>query len=195
MGPKLYRQTGKNFSRTISADAWNGVEDTIFRTRAPGTWEALCPEGAIEFVELPSKERDRVLATSSFEEAIWTRQAMLLARDNRGTYYYVDQLRDEQGGLGYRVFKGPRGRLSLTTMVDIVDDSNGKIFATTSGSLRLLIQEDRREARWLVGKKSENLVILDYKAMRKLVYGDLGVYAGQELGTICSLNAASGSRP
>lgn len=195
-GPKLYRQHSKYRSSGRAIGLWGGTKRLTLSRRDLGKWEIDCPKQVIEFEEAGLAERDRVLASSTFEEPIWRRNEKVLARDTKGTYYYVDEIRREFGGLGYRVFKGPRGRLKLTTMVDIIDDPKGQIFATTSGSLRLILGKDEAPAaRWLVGRRSEELENIDVWGSGKLIYQDLGIYAGEELGTICSLAAAGDSGP
>ncbi len=184
-GRKLYRQWGTNKNSRRDFTLWNGEREVSATMKKGGKWQVRCPQGTMEMFELDAGERDRVLTSSTLEEPIWQRMSFLLARDDRGIYYYVDRKRPELGGLDYRVYKGPRGRLVLTTMVDIVNDDEGQIFSTTSGSLRLA--KGKEGARWLAGKKQTPLVVVSPQERRRLVFGDLGVYGEQTRGTLCSM--------
>lgn len=85
------------------------------------------------------------------------------------------------------MFAGIKGRLKLTKLVDIVDDSNGMVFATRDGKLRLLVDGngDTYGATWIDGKKRRKLEVLPLNRNRRLVFDELGVYAGQDRGTVC----------
>ncbi len=187
VGTKLYKQHWSPDANLTAFSLWSGAKNSMARNTEPGKWSIKCPQGLLEFDEVEGKERDHVLSTSSFEDTVWKRQMYALARDARGIYYYVDRLKDQFGGLDYRVFKGPRGRVALTTMIDIVSDSEGMIFSTTSGSLRLVLSNKRPAgAKWKKGKRSEELVVVPDRTARPLVFNELGVYDGEELGTVCS---------
>jgi hypothetical protein len=82
------------------------------------------------------------------------------------------------------VFVGPRGKMKLAALKDVVDDSQGQIFATKDGSLRLV---SGSESKWVKGKTEIRLtpVELDNYRNARMVYVDLGPYAGEKLGTPC----------
>jgi hypothetical protein len=186
---RLYAQSWSASTPGRHFSTWDGGRVAEVKLREPGLWTAKCKYGDVDFEEVAPAERDRVLADFSFEPKIWKRDLFALARDDFGIYYYVDRLNDRAGGAkGYRIFKGPRGKLALTKLVDIVDDSRGKIFSTTSGDLRLVLTgKGPVEARWITGKRERSLIVLKRFAALRFVYGDLGVYQGEELGSVCSL--------
>jgi hypothetical protein len=184
----LYRQWTNRRGDQKYFNLWDIKQSTAFRTKEVGVWTAFCPAGEIKFEEVSSAERRRVLDTAKFEDPVWTRQAMYLARDSQGTYYYVDRQRKELGWLDYRVYKGPKGRLRATQMVDVVSDNQGHEFITSAGTLRFIWSGNRpSKALWAHGKKTSDLVIIGVTSVRDLIHGDLGVYEGQETGTLCSL--------
>ncbi len=168
---------------------WNGGVPAVLERQKPGEWTLNCGSDLKEFTETDHAFGSAILANAKREPRIWQYERFALARDDHGTYYYVDRLTKKLGSKGFRVFKGPRGALKLTNLVDIVDDSNGMIFATTKGKLRLILKTNGRitEARWIKGKKERGLTHLSLATNKEFIYGDLGVYSDTPFGTICDL--------
>lgn len=106
-----------------------------------------------------------------------------LVRDDQGTYYYVDRGIGAQNQRSFRMFKGPKGSLTLMKMSNVVSDSEGDIFATPGGSLRLIL--DRHESSWVENEKSRKLTVVPVEHNLHMIYTELGVYSGQALGTPC----------
>jgi hypothetical protein len=148
-----------------------------------GKYTLQCEERLVELKPLSDDEARKIVAAAKFAKSRWKRQAYLLARDNRGTYYYVDRLRDEAGGKGFRLFAGQKGAMKLQKMVNIVNDSAGDIFATRSGELRLVANQT--ESLWVEHEKETKLIALPVSDNHVLIYSDLGVYTGELLGTPC----------
>ena len=113
----------------------------------------------------------------------WKTQGYALARDDKGTYYYVDRMREPEGNKNFRVFIGQRGAMKPAKMKNIVSDSEGDIFYTKKGELRLVL--DKSEQTWAKGKKQTKLTVLPVEDNVVLIYSELGVYTGQSLGTPC----------
>ncbi len=145
-------------------------------------WKVTCGEREKELAEMPGAEAEKILDSATFLKPKWKRQAYALARDDRGTYYYVDRLRDEYGGKGFRLFKGQRGNLKQMKMTNIVSDSEGDIFATRKGDLRMIL--DKSQAAWVRGKKRTALTYVPIDANAYMIYAELGVYV-ERLGTPC----------
>jgi hypothetical protein len=57
------------------------------------------------------------------------------------------------------------------------------IFTTKKGELRLVL--DRKKPSWFAGKAQGALINLPLEDNRMMIDTDLGVYAGQRLGTPC----------
>jgi hypothetical protein len=132
--------------------------------------------------KLSDADAKKVLDTASFRKFFWKRQAQALARDDSGNYYYVDRMRDEQGGKGHRIFAGPKGALKELPMTNVVSDSVGEIYATRKGELRFVTEPNK--AWWIKGSVKTELTIIPIEDNIPLIYGDLGVYDGS-LGTPC----------
>ncbi|MCG5053645.1 MAG: hypothetical protein KA712_11845 [Myxococcales bacterium] len=148
-----------------------------------GAYSLQCGDRKTAFAPLPAAEADALLAAAAFFGPRWPYEAYALARDDRGTYYYVDHQREPEGNLAFRVYRGPRGKLKPLKMVNVVSDSEGEIFATRAGDLRLVL--DKKETSWVAGQRSTKLVSLDLYENVMLIYTDLGPYLGERLGTPC----------
>jgi hypothetical protein len=131
---------------------------------------------------LKADEARTFLSHATFYPPLWTRQAHLLARDDDATYYYVDELREELGGNGYRVFIGPKGAMKEVPLANIATDTAGEIFATKSGQLKL-ISGQGKQAYWIKGGKKTELTVVDTYENRYLIYRELGIYGS--LGAVC----------
>ena len=149
-----------------------------------GKYTLQCAERQTTFSPSDPKRKEEILKTAAFHPQRWKRRAYALARDNGGTYWYVDRARAEQV-TDFRLWSGPRGALKPLRMTNVVSDSAGDVFATKNGDLKLVL--GKGEASWVKGKKSTDLILLPLADNAQLIYGDLGVYTGEPLGTPCDL--------
>jgi hypothetical protein len=106
-----------------------------------------------------------------------------LARDKSGTYFYVDRGNTEATARDFHLYRGRRGAMRRLDMKDVVSDSEGEVFESRSGILRLIV--DRDEALWIRGKAKDELKSLPIGENLGLIFNELGVYLGRELGTPC----------
>src|SRR4029077_10997904 len=90
-------------------------------------------DGSRVLKQLNADEARTVIQHATFLPPLWQRQAHLLARDDDGVYYYIDELREEYGGNGFRVFVGQKGAMKELAMTNVVADSAGEIYATKTG--------------------------------------------------------------
>jgi hypothetical protein len=194
----LYYGDGKRFylQRVPSGgsegnEAWSR---TFWEPRVSALWKAgiqfkankytvQCGDRLTELKPLDAEEQSKLLAAASFFKSLWIHQAYSLARDNKGNYYYVDRLREPENNRSFRLYAGPRGNLKPLKMTNVVSDSQGDIFTTKKGELRLVL--DRKKPSWFAGKAETELIGLPIEDNHVLIYTDLGVYAGQRLGTPC----------
>ncbi len=146
-------------------------------------WTVQCDERVTELKPLDKAEGQKLLAAAQFLAPRWKRRAYALARDNSGTYYYVDRAREPENNKDFRVFRGPKGAVKAQKMLNAVNDSEGDIFITKAGKLRLVL--DKHETTWLEGAKQVKLTALPVEDNHVMIYTDLGVYAGEKLGTPC----------
>lgn len=106
-----------------------------------------------------------------------------LARDKKGVYYYVDRGNTPETAKDFRLYRGQRGALKQLEMRDVVSDSEGEIFESRAGALRLVL--DRDEAAWHQGRKREELKTLPIEENLGVIFNELGVYLGRPLGVPC----------
>ncbi len=160
---------------------------TVVEQEGDFHWELECGSDRSPLERITGPERDRILKNATFEkESKWKREPYVLARDTLGTYYYVDRYRREYGGRHYRVFVGRRGALKLSKLKGVVEDSEGTVFSTAKGDLRFVVNP-RTSAIWIRGKKRTELTFVDPAKNMQLIYDELGVYFGEDLGHVCAL--------
>ncbi|MEW6433515.1 MAG: hypothetical protein AB1730_18570 [Myxococcota bacterium] len=195
---------GRTGTESWSAHLWEpripNVDGNVVEVEMKDSGKAYsvtCGKRTTALTELTPDETARLIAGASFVPPTWDRQPERLLRDDRGNYYLVDRLRtnDRLDRRDFRLFVGPRGKMKQVPLKDIVDDSEGMIFSTKSGELRLVFgnagptdgQPAKSDFRWIEGKKSQPLtdVPLDAPVNARLIYLDLGPYLGARLGTPC----------
>lgn len=155
-----------------------------------GKGKLYCKDRIIAFEPVPEAEGKAVLASARLLSFRWRRYAHALARDDDGNYFYVDGARTAFGDPAedrtYRLYVGLRGRLERRDLVDAFRDSEGEIFVTTAGKLRLFKGADgKRAAEWQGPGGRTRLTWLDPQVNGALIYEGLGVYRGERLGTPC----------
>jgi len=147
----------------------------------------------VELRKLSDKESARMIGVAEFHPALFKRRPHLLARDDDGTYYYVDIDADERQGFsgaaaerrfehGHRVFVGKKGAMKELPMSNVVADSEGEIYQTKRGELRIITEDDKTGV-WVRGRKKTTLKLLSLDDNRYLIYRDLGIYGF--LATVC----------
>lgn len=142
-----------------------------------------CMDRSTAVTQLKAEEAKALVDGAAFYPSRWTRLPYLLARDDKGIYYFVDMLRDVPGKKDMKLYIGPRGKLKPQQMTNIVSDSMGDIFSTKTGELRLVANAD--EMKWVAGKAESKLTRVPVEDIHVLIYTDLGVYERMPLGTPC----------
>lgn len=137
-------------------------------------------ETALKLLEGESKTA--VLDAARYQPSPHQREPYALARDKAGVYYFVDRGVSEAGARDFRLYRGPRGKLKPLLMKDVVADSEGEIFASSSGKLRLVL--GKQTAQWIAGGTA-NLLVLPLSENYGLIYNELGVYLREKLGVPC----------
>ena len=150
--------------------------------RDEGTCELWCGERRIELQPMAYEAVRAMLASAELRDPTPIRRPYAVARDRKGTYYFVDT-GEEPDSKRFRLYAGPKGALEQLEMVNIVSDSSGDIFSTKSGSLRLVLEKE--ESFWVRAGKSERLLNVPLHENWGIIYNELGVYTGQALGTPC----------
>ncbi|MAQ15655.1 MAG: hypothetical protein CMN30_12785 [Sandaracinus sp.] len=142
-----------------------------------------CGERETEWTLLPRAEARTILTSAESKPAPFDRAPYALARDRRGIYYYVDRGNTPETRNDFRVYRGRRGQMELLQMQDIVSDSEGQIFATASGSLRFLV--DNEGAHWVENERPKELRRVPIEDNYQLIMEQLGIYMGQRFELPC----------
>src|SRR5262245_5698863 len=143
----LYEQVKIGMSRN-GPSAWDfsvwaprvpNIQPGSVQRKEDGTYTRWCgSEHQTGLAELTGDKAKAVLDKSKLMSSAMIRRPYLLARDDSGIYYYVDVIRDEYGGKGYRVFVGKKGGMKQRPLTDIAVDTAGDVFATKTGDLRIV---------------------------------------------------------
>ena len=148
-----------------------------------GKYEVTCGERKTGLTPVADKEAKDLLAKAAFDKSPRKRRAYALARDDRGRYFYVDTGRTPETEKAFKLYVGPKGNLKPQKMTNVVSDSEGDIFSTKTGSLRLILSKN--EGTWIENKKEKKLILVPVEDNVKMIYTELGVYSGERLGTPC----------
>ncbi len=157
-----------------------------------GKYAVTCGKTETALTVVPEAQAKPMLAAASFEATPRKWQAYALARNSAGVYYYVDHNYIDRrasdadaklSGRNFRLFIGPKGNLKLQKMTNIVSDSEGDVFSTKTGSMRLVI--GKKEPTWIEKGKTKALLPVPVDENLSMIYTELGVYAGERLGTPC----------
>ncbi len=155
----------------------------------PDEAKLSCGPKDVPFKRVPALEAKKLLARAEILAPRWRRIPVLLARDDQATYFYVDGARGPGGEpatpADYRLYVGKRGALARVDLEDAVHDDAGFVFLTSGGRLVARQQGRKYAVEWGVGATRVALTWLEPADNGPLIYRELGVYAGQSLGTPC----------
>jgi len=152
---------------------------------AKKTCTVRCGEQTVAFQWLDPDKALGVLKGASYEKNPQKYVPYALLRDTSGLYYLVEKGFHPEDEKSFRVHVGPKGALKLQQMKDIVSDSEGQIFSTKKGELRLVVDKGQSPV-WIEGsKKKVQLRPVPITENLPLIYNELGVYTGARLGTPC----------
>ena len=153
-------------------------------SKAPVEIDVLCGKRHTILKRVPAAESDALIAKAVFKRSPLEFTPYTLARDDEGTYYYVEQGRFDDNNSQFRVFSGKRGNMKEQKLTNIVHDSAGDIFATAKGDLRLITGTPTR-TEWWKGKAHTPLTPVPADQNVEMIFNDLGVYKNMRLGTPC----------
>jgi hypothetical protein len=157
-----------------------------------------CGDRTAKLEMLGPEAKKSLLLRASYEPSPHRRKPHHLARDKNGIYYYVDRGSTPENDKDFRLFVGPKGRMKLQKMTNIVADTQGEIFETRNGSLRYIVPRPggpQNPPLWVRGGKETPLMVIPIESVDAqngekvsnygLIYNDLGVYLGARLGNPC----------
>jgi len=186
----LYEQVV--IGRTVAPPGWSyqtwapripGVTPGYVARNADGSFVKSCGnKDVVQLTQLTGDKAKAVLDKGLMSEYL-NRRAHMFARDDSGTYYYVDKLSKQYGGKSFRVWSGRKGAMKQLPLSDVASDTAGEVFSTKSGDLRLDRRADVSKMIWIRGEKRTELITLDVDANSPVIFTDLGIYPF--LGTLC----------
>lgn len=189
-GKTLYQQRiigsgsdSQGYDWAVWSPRVRGIQQASFVAKGPKPNVQCKQQDPKPLKQLTVDEARALIARATFLPPLWQRQAHFLARDDDGTYFYVDRYREEYGGKGYRVFSGQKGSMKELAMTNVVSDSAGEIYATKSGDLKIVTDGNSGKAYWKKGQTRNELVMLELLPNRYLIYRELGIYG--QLGVLC----------
>ena len=191
-GEKLYRQRvisgGREGALASSRAFWDprarSGSEAMLEIRA-GRATLTCGGRTIALRVVGPGGARRVLAEAKFYAPPFRRIPHLLARDDQGSYFFVDAARDAWSGRPadrqeLRLRYGRKGALAPVDLVDAVSDGAGLVLTSASG--RLVARGASVE--WISAAGRTPLTPVDVRDAGPFVYGELGAYGGK-LGTAC----------
>jgi hypothetical protein len=159
------------------------------RQRKDGKPELECGNTRTALESVPDAEAKALLEKATFDKPRWRRSLRLMAKDEAGNYFVVDQAhRDKDADIGHRdlrLFKGAKGHLAALAVTAFTRENPGATYTTPQGRLVVTRQGKIHEAEWVAGDKHTKLVWLPLEENFRLAYSELGIYAGEKLGTAC----------
>lgn len=181
LDPRFFNKTANSSFRGMDMRVYSHVELDAKQK----TCSLQCGEREVSLTVLEGSKASELLRKATYAPNPQQYVPYALLRDSRGTYYYVDRGFQPSEAKSFRVFIGPRGGLKPQKMTNVVSDSEGEIFSTKKGDLRLVL--DRQlSPMWIDNaKKSIELRGVPVAENLPLIYNELGVYTGARLGTPC----------
>ncbi len=176
-----------SFWEPRAVDGWQ----RSFEVKIPeGTAKLQCGDSAVAFKRVSDARARKILARAALLEARWRRVGQVLGRSDEGEYWYVDAARtaggDEAKKRDFRLYVGRKGALVRLELLDAIEDPAGMLFVTAGGRLELKrAQDGDTKLAWITAAGRRELTFLPIYGQGPLIYGELGVYAGERLGTPC----------
>lgn len=147
-----------------------------------GAYALQCGDKSVAFVPVSEAETVRLRETFRFHEAPWARRAGTFARDSAGTYFFVDLSRLENTEPEHRLYMGRKGAMGHVPLQDAIVDAGGEVYLSEVGRLSI---PRNGPAEWVTSSGKSALTPLVIEDQASFIYGALGVYAGEKLGTPC----------
>lgn len=161
------------------------VHSSVDFDASKGTCLVRCGVQRTDLRVLPSDKATELLTAAALAPVPTLRVPHALARDERGNYYYVDKGSTPATASSFRLYMGPKGNLKLQKMTNVVSDSQGEIFSTKTGDLRLIVGPGGTQSTWVKGAARTSLLAVPVQDNLRMIWTELGVYAGEKRSTPC----------
>jgi hypothetical protein len=198
--PVFFGGAGKLYRQEVGArreQETTGYDLTVWEPRVAGGQALVslrgdravirCGDQQLELQALPVREGRRLLVATTYYAPPFVRRPVGLARDDEGNFFFLDAAREPgQRGPDYRLYAGPKGALARLEVEELGREGEAVLLRTAEGRLRFRREgEVGGQVDWLAGGGKRALAWLDTAAQAPMIFGELGVYGGQRLGTVC----------
>jgi hypothetical protein len=179
--PRFFNKTANENFRGVDYRVHSSVKvDT-----AKNTCALQCGDRNIPLKIVPAEKTTAMLTSATYGKVTARRVPHALFRDTLGNYYLVDRGGVEGTEKNFRIYIGHKGALKKREMTDVINDSEGQLFATKNGRLRMAV-DTTGTGEWLEpGKKPLTLKRIPVEDNWQMIYNELGVYDGEKFGTPC----------
>jgi len=204
--PVFFGRKGKLYRQEVAVrreQDTTGYGVALWEPRAPGGRALVairgeearvrCGERERTLVALPRAQGSRLLMEATYYAPPFVRRPVALARDDEGNYFYVDRQREPAlRGPEFHLYTGPKGAMARLEIEEVGAEGGSTVLRTSQGRLRLSAEGERGQADWLAEGGRRMLAWLDLARNLPLVFGELGVYGAEPLGTVCDPLFAAG---
>jgi hypothetical protein len=176
------------FVNTTANPSFRGSDMRVFSSlevdRAKQACELRCGTRKVALQLLGPDPAKALLLAAKVEANPQAYAPHALLRDDTGRYYFIDKGLRRDNERSFRVFIGTKGKLAQQKLTNLVADSEGEVFSTKTGELRLVV--DRADgSTWIQSGKKRSLRSVPVHENLPLIYNELGIYQGMKLGTPC----------
>ena len=146
-----------------------------------------CGMDVAVFEPVPEAEAKKILDAARLLRPRWRRTPVALAKDEgSGTYYYVDIGGNEKGvPKDVRMHVGKAGHFEVSPVTSATHELRSAVYTTEAGHLKVTGFGKNAKAEWVAGGKHTPLKWMPHDENVRFIYTELGVYAGEKLGTAC----------
>ncbi len=198
--PVFFGGAGKLYRQEVLArreQETTGYDLALWDPRVPGGQALVslrgdravirCGDRQLELQALGLRPGRRQLVAATYYAPPFVRKPVGLARDDEGNFFFLDSAREPgQQGPDYRLYAGPKGALARLEIDELGREGDAVLLRTAQGRLRFRREgEVGGQAAWLAGGGKRALAWLDTAEQAPMIFGELGVYGGQRLGTVC----------
>ncbi len=181
---------GSNGDTSFNVGFWDPRFERPSFNMKDGVFELTCGKKTVTLERVGAAEAKKLRGQARLFAPRWQRYPVVLARNNRGTYYFVDGVRDDEKRTGevedYRLFIGRKGHIEHIPLDDAIVDQAGAVFLTESGRLVMeYVSREEKTVKWFVGEDATELVDVSLWSAAKMIYTRLGTYRDQPMGTAC----------
>jgi hypothetical protein len=178
--PRRFNKTANSDFRGLDVRLYSSVELERDKNRCL----ARCGDRETPLALVEGEQARSLLLAAAWRDTPQRYRPHALLRDKSGVYYYVDSGYKETEANRFRLFRGRKGSLKELKMTNVVSDSEGEIFSTHTGSLRLILDRTKPPA-WTESGKTTTLKAVPVNENLMLIYNELGIYDGLRLGNPC----------